>query len=352
MVALKLLLFGEGEMRLRALTAIRGALLTFVALVAASCAHAQGKGETVRIQTYGPGTNMLFDVAIAKGYCENHGIHCELQTVANGALGAQAVISRDIDAGFFPVEILINASLKAGNLKAILSGATRDPYEIIITNELDGQIVGKEYPAFMKFLVGKKIGVPVRGTAAEFQFKMLAAKAGVDPDGFTFVAVGLVGSSYGALLSKQIDASMSYGPSSALCDVLRSCKTLFILGDANEPSELAATKGASSNIVVRQDFIDNSPNVVEAMIGAAQDAEAFVQNPANFDALLTIAQADSQVVIPHGKEIAISAIKRYLPGFRASINRKAVQQIADNMLAMKQLDAPFDTSRVIYERAP
>ena len=54
--------------------------------------HLQGESKTIKIQDY-PGTgNMLFRVAIPKGYCDRHGIKCELSTIPNASLGAQALL--------------------------------------------------------------------------------------------------------------------------------------------------------------------------------------------------------------------------------------------------------------------
>jgi NitT/TauT family transport system substrate-binding protein len=321
-------------------------------IAAAGSAAAQGKGETVRFQSYGPGSNMLIDVAIAKGYCEKHGIVCQTQVIANGPLGAQALIAKNIEVGYFPVEVLVNAALKGAALKAVVGGATRNSFELVVGKDLATPNAEKGYPALMQDLKGKKIGVPARGSGAEIQFRFLAVKAGMSPDDFIYVAVGAPATSYGALNSKQIDASMSFGPSASLCDVLKTCRTLYILGDAKEPPEVAKTEGASSNMVVRQETIDTAPHVVEAIIAASKDAEAFVQNPANFDELLKIAQVEAQFNFPGGREVGIMAIKRYLPGFKAAISRSAAQQIADNMLEMKQIEQRFDTSKVIYDKAP
>lgn len=315
-------------------------------------AAAQGKGETVRFHSYGPGTNMLIDVAMAKGYCEKHGIVCQTQVIANGPLGAQALIAKNIEVGYFPVEVLVNAALKGAALKAIVAGATRNSFELVVGKDLATPNADKGYPAFMQDLKGKKIGVTARGSGAEIQFRFLAQKAGISPDDFTYVAVGAPATSHGALTSKQIDASMTFGPSASLCDVLKTCRTLMILGDAKEPVEIAKTEGASTNMVVRQEMIDNAPHVVEAIIAISKEAEAFVQNPANFDELLKIAQVEAQYNFPGGKDVGIMAIKRYLPGFKAAISRPAAQQLADNMFEMKQIEQRFDTSKVIYDKAP
>jgi hypothetical protein len=45
-------------------------------------------------------------------------------------------------------------------------------------------------------------------------------------------------------------------------------------------------------------------------------------------------------------------LKRSLSGYRATISRPALKAVADNMLVTHQIDAPFDTARLVFEKAP
>jgi hypothetical protein len=63
-------------------------------ILSASPALAQGTGETVRIQDYPATGNMLYRVAIAKGYCEKYGIKCQLQMIPTPRLGLRRFSAR------------------------------------------------------------------------------------------------------------------------------------------------------------------------------------------------------------------------------------------------------------------
>ncbi len=315
-------------------------------------AFAQTERKTVRIQDYPGIGNMLFRVAASKGYCEKHEITCELKIISSGPLGASALLSKSIDVGFFPAEVQISAMIAGAKLKAILSGARLNPFVIVVRNELDATLPHTQFPDFMIDLKGRKIGVPARGGSAELQFRLLAMKAGLAPTDFTYVAVGAPNTSYGALISKQIDASMSYEPSGSMCEVLRTCKVLFNLSEANEPTEIVGTNGGVTNLVVTEETAEINPHVVDALVAAATDAETFLQDPANFDEALRIAKSFFSFDLPKGDEIMEVSFRRTLPTHRAAISRSALKQIADNMLAMKQIDAPFDTPRLVHAKAP
>jgi NitT/TauT family transport system substrate-binding protein len=296
-------------------------------------AVSQGKGETVKIQDY-------------------PGVKCQLQMIPSGPLGAQALLAKSIDVGFFPPEIQMNAMAKGAKLKAIASGATLNVFQIVVGNDVAVPNAAKGYPAFMADLKGKKIGVPARGSGGELQFMILANKAGMKAEDFTFVAVGAPNTSFGALTSKQIDASMTFEPSASMCDVLKACKTIFRALEAKEPVEIAGTNGASSNFVVTQETIAASAHVVDALIAAAKDAEAFLQDPKNFDEALKIAQGFFKFDMAKGDEVMSVSLKAAIPAYKTAISRSALKQIADNMLASKQLEAPFDTTQIPYDKAP
>jgi NitT/TauT family transport system substrate-binding protein len=322
------------------------------AMVSATAAFAQGKGEAVKIQDYPGIGNMLFRIAISKGYCEAHGIKCQLQIIPSGPLGAQALLAKSIDVAFIPPEVAINAAIKGAAPRIILSGATLNVFMVVTRDGLEAPNAAKGYPAMMADLKGKKIGVPARGSGAELQFGLLAEAAGLKPEDFTFVAVGGPDTSYGALTSKQIDASMTFEPSGSMCDVLKTCKTVFRLSEAKEPASIARTNGASSNMVVTQESIDKAPHVQDALIAAAKDAEAFIQDPKNFDEALKIAQTYFKFSMPKGDDVMEASLKLAIPAYKAAVSRAALQQIADNMLATKQIEAKFDTIKLLYGKAP
>ncbi|MEQ1648911.1 MAG: ABC transporter substrate-binding protein [Hyphomicrobiaceae bacterium] len=331
-------------------------LLAATALTAmcavAPMSHAQGKGEVVKIQDYPGVGNMLMRIAISKGYCEAHGIKCQLQMIPSGPLGAQALMAKSIDVGFFGPEIQINAMTKGSKLKAITSGATLNVFHIVVGNSVELPNAANGFTALMTDLKGKKIGVPARGSAGELQFLILASKAGLKADDFTFVAVGAPNTSFGALTSKQIDASMTFEPSATLCDVLKACKTVYRANEAKEPVEIAGTNGAASNFVITQETADASPHVVDALIAAAKDAEAFIQDPKNFDEALKVGQSYFKFEMPKGDEVMAASLKSSIPAYKTAITRSALKQIADNMLAAKQLEAPFDTTVLTHPKAP
>jgi len=313
---------------------------------------AQGKGETLKIQDYPGVGNMLARVAVAKDFCKARGITCQLQMIPTGPLGGAALLAKSIDVGFFPPEVQISAMLKGAQMKAVASGATLNVFLIVVRNDVEVPNAAKGAPDFIADLKGKKIGVPARGSAGEIMFTYLAQKVGLKADDFTFVANGAPNTAYGTLMSKQVDANMSFEPSGAMCEVLKTCRVLYRAGLSEKPAELFAINGAASNLVVTQETLDKNAGAVEALVNALKDAEAFIQDPKNFDEALKIAESFFKFEFPRGDEVMKEALKIALPAYKASISRPAVKAISDYLLETKQIEAAVDPARIVWEKAP
>ncbi len=315
---------------------------------------AQGKGETIKFQDY-PGTgNMLIRVAISKGYCEKYGIKCELQVIPSGPLAAQALLAKSIDAAFIQPEVTAHAILKGAKMKAVVGGAVTNTNILIAGNHLETPNAGKPWPAFMNDFKGKKIGVTARGSAVETAMTFLLLKAGLKPDDVTFVAVGGPVAAYGALTSKQVDGVMMFEPSGALCDVLQTCKVIWRGSDDKEPAELYATNGGNAGLVFRQDTIDGTPHVIDAVIKAVQDADAFINTAANFEEVITISGTYFKFDMPKGDEVVRTIMKRAVKdkSYTAPISRAAIKASIDYMVANKIIETPVAVSDLIYDKAP
>lgn len=326
-----------------------------LAALAAPPAWAQGKGETVRFQDY-PGTgNMLARVAIAKGFCEKAGIKCELQMIPAAPLGAQAMMAKSIDAFFGPVVVVNGAVQKGAKMKMVVGGAVVNTMILVAGNHLETPNAGKGWPAFMQDFKGKKIGVPSRGSAFEFYATWMLLKAGMKAEDVIYVAVGAPNTAYGALVSKQVDALLMFEPAGAMCDVMKTCKRIWTAATDAQPAEMYAMNGGGSGMVFSQETIDKSPHVIEAVIKAFKESDAFINTPANFDEVLKIGLQNFRFDMPKGDEVMAAVMRAAVnpPGaYRAAINRKAIQAELDMLLATKQIDKMPAISDLIYDKAP
>ena len=176
--------------------------------------------------------------------------------------------------------------------------------------------------------------------------------AGYSADDVSFVAVGAPNTGYPALISGQVDAVWSFEPTGTMCEFLNTCREIWRAATAPEPKEITAMNGAGVLFVFRQDDIDQKPDVVEAFVETARDAEAFMQNAANFDDVAKIANNYFKFDLPNGEGLMTATLRRGLPGYKVSISRPALKAAADYMYETKQITAPFDYTTLIYDKAP
>jgi NitT/TauT family transport system substrate-binding protein len=331
-------------------------LVTAVTLAAtyvmAPVAMAQGKGETIKIQDYPGIGNMLARVAIAKGYCTARGLKCETQMLPSGPLGVQALLAKSIDVAFGPIEVQAGAVSKGAPLKAIAGGAGL--VTAILLVRTDGSLEGSDKPLkdFVPGMKGKKIGVAARGGAHEFILGSVLTLGGLKPDDATMVAVGAPNTAMPALLTKQIDALVSFEPAGAICEVTKACKVVWRGSEGKEPADVAALNGAQNNHIVRQDTLDQNPHVADAFVAALKDAEAFLQAPANFNELVQISQTFFKMEMAKAEEITAVAMKVGIPAYKTAIDRKAATASMAFMVTHKLLEQPLDAARLIHDKAP
>jgi NitT/TauT family transport system substrate-binding protein len=333
---------------------LASAAAALVVAALAAPASAQGKGESVKFQDYPGLGNMLVKVAIAKGYCEKAGIKCELQSIPAAPLGMQAMLARSIDASFGPADVMNGAVLRGAKMKMVVGGAVTNVNTLIAGNHVETPNAGKGWPAFMQDLKGRKIGVTARGAATEITARWLATKAGMDPDQLTFVAVGGPNTAYGALVSRQVDALMIFEPAGAMCEVLKTCKVLWRAATDRQPAEQFALNGGGNGLIFTQEYIDRNPHVIDAVIRAVKEADAFINVPANFPEVSRIAQQFFRFDMPKGDEVLERALRIALDSgaYRAPIDRKAIQAGLDLLLETKQIDKAAPVAELVLDRAP
>ena len=322
--------------------------------ILASPASAQGRGETVKFQDYPGLGNMLVKVAIAKGYCEQAGIRCELQSIPAAPLGMQAMLARSIDSALGPAEVMNGAVLRGAKMRMVVGGAVTNVNTLIVGNHLETPNAGKGWPAFMQDLRGRKVGVTSRGANTEVTTRWLAAKAGIDPEQITFVAVGGPNTAYGALVSRQVDALMIFEPAGAMCEVLKTCRVLWRAATDRQPAEQFALNGGGNGLIFTQEYIDRNPHVIDAVIRAVRQADAFINAPANFAEVSRIAQQFFRFDMPRGDEVLERALRIAIDtgAYRSTIDRKALQAGLDLMVETKQVDKAVPVSELVLDRAP
>lgn len=330
------------------------ALVAAALAIIATAASAQGKGETVRIQDY-PGTaGLTMRVAIAKGFCTDAGIQCQLQVIPSGPLGIQAALAKSIDAAVASPETVIPAVLKGAKMKWVLNTYANSVGVVLVGNHVVGPNAGKPFPAWVQDLKGKKVGVTTRGSGVETVMRFMLEKAGMKAEDVTFVAVGGPTTAIPALTNKQIDFALSFEPGGTMCELSKQCKVAW-RGDVDpEPAELFASNGAGAGMFITQAYAHTKPDAVVALVKAAQAANKFIADPANFEELVKISESFYRFDMPGGDQLTRTLLQRQIKtgAHNERVRRAAVKATMDYMIQSGQADKAIDVQELVDARAP
>ena len=155
--------------------------LFLVVLLVAACAPAPSKPlQTIRVAFPAKGASYApYFIAIDKGYFAQEGLAVEILDAA-GNTGVAAILSGDVDfttsAG-----VALSAILQGAAMKVILSHMDRPNYELWSTQPEIRTLAD---------LRGRPVGVIGRGDTMEISTRLVLAKAGLDPGGVAYTALG------------------------------------------------------------------------------------------------------------------------------------------------------------------
>lgn len=331
---------------MRKIKTVLFALVTAAAL----SGHASAQVGTLRIQDYPGLGNFLVRVANANGLCEKQGLKCELRTIPQAPLGLQTMLAGDIDVAYGPPEVLIQAMNKGADLKVLGNGAREPVFFLMASSALDTPNAAKGYPAVMQDFKGKKVGVTARGSAAEFQLVSMLKDAGMKAEDVTIVAVGAPNTAFPAIANKQIEGLVLFSPMDGFCEVTKACRIVVDPRKGQGPADSLKMSGAASVMIVTADFAQKHAKAVDGFGKAMREAEAIAQNPANFGAMLKIAQDTFKINAPNGEQILEVSLRNSMPSFRYEIVPAALQHAAEYMNRTGQIDKVVDTSKLLLAR--
>jgi NitT/TauT family transport system substrate-binding protein len=344
----------SGSSPVKATLLAAGMMFAWGAVAFAQGADVKGKGETVRIQEYpgsiGFGQELLW-VAVDKRFCEAHGIKCELVKVQNGSLGLQAMTAGSIDFNYVTADLDIQAAVRGVDLQLVVGTEPR----LYLTLDASKKVLPdgpKPYPEVMHALKGKKVGVAARGAATEVQVRALLDGAGMSASDVTFVAIGAPGTAYSAFAAGTVDAAMSWPPFAQVCHANNDCVHAVELSHQG-PEVLQKLNGAVQVLAATRSYIDKNPTTVRAFVQALRDAAAWTRDPKNFDELVKVTKNHFSLGdIPDADKVLEDILKYEQKNAGVTIDRAAVQATAEYLYKYKVIDAPFDTSKLVYEHAP
>jgi len=328
-------------------------------VMSVSTANAEEKivanGELLRIQEY-PGTILHFSqwVAADRGFCDDHGIRCEMVKIPSGPVGLQSLAAGSIEVSFASTEVTMQAASRGNDVKLIVGHSPANIYTLNVHADVPRPNKDKGYPEVMQDLKGLNVGVTGRGSGTELQARALFIGAGMDPDDVTYIAVGAPGTAYPSFLARQVDAAMMFEPFGTICRLQETCDELVDLVAGEGPAEITSLNGAFETYAARTDFIEKNTVAIDAFIQAMSEATAWVNDPANFDDLLEVVKGRFTLgdEIKDSENVLRELVKSGAPLYGAGIDRTAVKAFSDYLIQNELITEAVDPATFVYEKAP
>jgi NitT/TauT family transport system substrate-binding protein len=308
----------------------------------------------MRIQVY-PGTilNLPQWVMVERGFCAAHNLQCETIAIPSGPVGLQALAAGSVEVTYASTDVTMQSAARGNDVVVFAGHSPNNIYELSVRADLPLPHRDAGYPAVMKDLVGKRLGVTARGAATEIQVRALMIGAQLDPDSVTYVAVGSPATSYPAMLANQIDAAVMFQPFRTLCETQKTCFVAVDFAKGEGPPELKALNGGFETFATRRDLVQRNPAAADNFILALREAIDWMQKPENFDEVLAITKKNLSLGdIPNAEDTLKTLVRNQIPRFGVTIDRASVKAFSDFLLKFKLIEAPVNPARFVYERAP
>ncbi len=231
---------------------------------------------------------MIAHIAVEEGYLSDQGVTGEFIKCPSGPANAAALIAGEVQfVGNTPDNML---GIRNAGFDVVMFQQLVDKhfFDIVVSNNF-GPIDCEQgdWQCAMQELEGTNVGVVARGAAAEQIARQLVDSAGLDPDGATYIATGLSGTTLAALSSGEVDWAITFEPGLSQAAVDDIGYAPFALRAGEGPAELDWP--SLVNTTSRQ-FAEENPNTVAIFAKASRQAMDFMRNPANREEVLTYMQ--------------------------------------------------------------
>jgi NitT/TauT family transport system substrate-binding protein len=318
----------------------------------ASAADACAKKTAARIQEW-PGDiiNIVPWVAADKGIFERNCMDVKFVPLATGPGALVGLVNGTIDFANGSPDNVMRSREKGVDVRLVANMYSGHWSALVAGNDLalPGEKIG--YPAVMKDLAGKKIGVTALGGSTEAYMRQAFEGAGMAPTSATFVAVGGVVTAVPALNGKVVDAAMMFGTGPELAQALGAGR---IVVDYRKPGvgpkSLLALHGSTLTWGGYGPNIEKNPEMVTAFVKANNEAIAWIRNPRNRDELDRIVA--KHMPLPDGVPNRDDTLKRIVdvnvellaPG----IPREAIDGWNRYLIALKHITKPIAYDDLVW----
>jgi NitT/TauT family transport system substrate-binding protein len=238
--------------------------------------------EPVTLRMATSGVTLLWThlwIATEYGFFEEEGIIADVVETPSGVTATQALLSGDVDLSTAPLGHVIDAVSEHDRaIKAITALVNENANTLVMSTEWAEQHgIDEDSPVESKVeaLRGARIGVVGPGSAVDDFIRFTLVSYGLDPDrDVELVGVGGAAAMPAALSAGEVDAFVAGSPA-AETPVVRGEAIRILRGPLGDIPAMAGQLFVVA--VVRQEMIDEQPEVVERVVRALYRTQQFME---------------------------------------------------------------------------
>jgi NitT/TauT family transport system substrate-binding protein len=215
-------------------------------------------------------------IADAMGFFEKNNINISYVNVGTGSSAIQALVSGSTD---FTISDVTGVTLARRNTGADVRFVSGQFSRFMGALQCrPGSGVTGAYPAVMKRLEGKKIGITAPGSSTDTYVRYSMIEAGADPAKATIIGIGGVPNLVAAIQAGSVDCITSYQPIQRL--VAGKVDTVVNWATGQGP-QVFAKDYSYNGMVTTNGYAKNNPGAARLFANAMREATTFGADPKN-----------------------------------------------------------------------
>lgn len=334
------------------------ALLAAVALLsgAASARQAQSpcaKQASVRIQEWtGDIINIVPWIADSKGLFRAHCLDVKFVSLVSGPGSITALVNGSIEFANGAPDNIIRPRSKGVDVRLTSNMYAGQWSALVAANQVALPHLKQGYPAIMKDLAGKKIGVTVLAGTTEAYLRSSFEGAGLTASSATYVSVGGVATAVPALKGGVVEAAITGGVFPEFAEALGAGRIVLDFRDKDVgPQAVRALWGATLCWAAYGPYIDKNPDVVTAFARANDEAIAWIKDPRNRGELYRLIALRMPIpdAIPNREETLRRIVDVNAAQLGAGIPRGSIEGWNQYVMSLKQIMGPVPYDELVWK---
>lgn len=270
-------------------------------------------GALVTVPTY---------VAKDLGIYAKHGLNVSLIDFRAAPDATAALFSGAVDLMSNSPGNMMLVNSRGRDLVAIVDNYPAPVWSVVVGKDVATPNKAAGYPALIRDLKGKKIGVPAIGSDGHNFARRFFRDAGLNPEtDATFLAVGLGPDAVAAFKVGQLDAVMAIEPVQTALETLGGKVLLDLQADKTIPEFASWT---SSVYHSTKAHADKNAEMMRRFQAAQEEAIAFVRDPANAEKAAAVWSKYNKALTPEQMK---GVLLRLGKGFDTKFNCKGTENV-------------------------